>query len=255
MIRRARCWHPGCVFPDPVVRHVRILTLALVMAAVGCSYHVYSPPARSLPLESPRPLPAGQTSVTGEAAAHALLFGPDLVGGGLKVTHGIAQGEVSLEGAALVVQGESAAGTNPVVGMGRAGFHAGDRIFGFAAGLGGGWSAAGPYVSPDFALIAGYENCYLVPFGALRASVSVPIDPRTVDVSKPEDGLGAHRLRPRTTAAFSPGVGLKVPLFHQCGEAVQYRAALLLGLAWTILVDADKSDTFFGLGGGLTVNF
>jgi hypothetical protein len=208
-----------------------------------------------LPLESPRPLPAGRTGVTAEAAVHSLLFGPDLVGGGVRVARGIAQGEVSVEGAALVVQGDSAAGTSRSLGMGRVGFHTGDRIFGFAAGLGGGWSAAGPYVSPDFDLMLGYENCYLVPFAALRTSLSVPIAPGAVDISKKEDGVGAHVLKPRTTAAFSPGIGLKIPLFHHCSADPQYGAAILLGLAWTALVDADHSDTYFGLGTGVSVNF
>jgi hypothetical protein len=164
-------------------------------------------------------------------------------------------GEVSVEGAALVVQGDPAAGTNPVLGMGRAGFHSGDRFFGFAAGLGGGWSAAGAFVSPDFALMAGYENCYLVPFASLRASLSLPIAPRAVDISKVSDGVGAHVLTPRPTAAFSPGLGLKIPVFHRCREVPQSRAALLVGLAWSALVDAEQSDTFFGVGTGIAINF
>ena len=234
---------------------VRILAIGLGVASAGCSYRVYTPPARSLPLESPLPLPDGHTSVTAEAGVHSLLFGPELVGGGLRVARGIPQGEVSVEGAALVVQGDSAAGTDPLLAIGRAGFHTGDRIFGFGAGLGGGWSAAGPFVSPDFELMAGYENCYLIPFGAFRTSVSLPIAPRAVDISKKEDGVGAHVLTPRTTAAFSPGIGLKIPVFHRCGAVPQYRAAISLGLAWTALVDADHSDTFFGVGSGLTINF
>jgi hypothetical protein len=238
-----------------VERTVRILTVALAVAGPGCSYRVYSPPARSLPLESPRPAERGQTSVTAEGTVHSLLFGPALAGGDLRVSHGVAQGEVSAEGTVLRVQDRSAAGTDPTIAMGRVGFRAGGDVFGFAAGLGGGWSAAGPFVSPDFGLLLGYENCYLVPFASLRAAISVPIAPSAVDVSKPEDGVGAHRLTPRTTAIFSPGIGLKIPLFHQCQQLPRSRAALTVGLAWSALVDREQSDTYFGVGTGLTINF
>jgi hypothetical protein len=238
-----------------VMRATAGVLVVIGFLGAGCSYRVYSPPARALPLESPRPLPAGRTSVTAEGDVHSLLFGPSLVGGTLRVGRGVPSGELSAEATTMVVQGDSAAGTSPVIGMGRAGFRTGDRVFGFAAGLGGGVSAAGAFVSPDFAVMAGYENCYLVPFAALRSSVSVPLAPSTVDVGKPEDGRGVHLLRPRTTFAFSPTFGLKIPLFHRCTEDPQSRAALLVGLAWSALVDADHSDTYFGVGSGVTVNF
>jgi hypothetical protein len=232
-----------------------MLTLGIGMAACGCSYRVYSPPARSLPLESPRPLPAGHTSVTAEVAAHNALFGPSLAGGDVRVSRGTPSGAFSVEGTVLSVAGDSAARTSPLIGMGRAGFRTGDRIFGFGVGLGGGWSAAGPFVSPDFNVTAGFENCYVVPFASLRSAVSVPIAPGAVDISKKEDGAGAHLLTPRPTALISPGVGLKVPLFGRCDHYPVARTELSVGLAWSILTDGSQSDTLLGAGTAVTFNF
>jgi hypothetical protein len=222
---------------------------------LGCAYRVYSPPARSLPLESPEPLPPGATSATGEGAVHSLLFGPTLVGADLRVARGLPGGEVSAEATVLGVQEKSAASTDRTIKMLRAGYRTGSDVFGFGAGLGGGWSAAGAFISPDFALIVGYENCYLVPFGGLRAAVSLPIAPSAVDVSRPEDGVGAHVLRPRTTFLFNPTLGLKVPLGHRCAQRPRSKAALLFGLGWSILADLDQQDTYVGASAGLTVSF
>jgi hypothetical protein len=164
-------------------------------------------------------------------------------------------GAFSVEGTVLSVAGDSAARTSPVIGMGRAGFRTGDRIFGFGVGLGGGWSAAGPFVSPDFGVTVGYENCYAVPFASLRSAVSVPIAAGAVDISKKEDGVGAHVLTPRATALFSPGVGLKIPLFGRCDQYPVSRTDLSLGLAWSILTDGSQSDTLLGAGTAISFNF
>jgi hypothetical protein len=234
---------------------VRILTLTLALAAPACAYRVYSPPARSLPLEAPRPTAPGHTSVTGEAAVHSLLFGPTVSGGDLRVSRGTAHGAVSVEGTVLSVSGDSAAKTTPIIAAARAGYRTGDRSFGFGVGLGGGYSAGGVFVSPDFTVTVGYENCYVVPFASLRSAVSLPLAPSAVDVSKREDGPGAHVLTPRLTGMLTPGVGVTIPIVRRCGQWPASRAELSLGVAWTILADGQQADTYFGVGSGVTVHF
>jgi hypothetical protein len=236
----------------------RVLFGTLAAAAsvsAGCAYRVYSPPARSLPLESPRTLPDGRMSVAAEGAVHGVAFGPDIDGGTVRVARGVGGGEASIEGTALFVNADSAAHTEKGIYMLRGGFRMGGRIFAGGVGLGAAASAAGVALSPDFSLTAGWENCYFVPFAALRTGVSVPIGAKAVDIGKPEDGVGTHVDTPRTTAIFNGYVGAKLPLVHRCAEAPQWRVALLAGVGWTWLIDAEDHQTYPGFSVGLTYNF
>jgi hypothetical protein len=228
------------------------LLLGVLAVGAGCSYRVYSPPARSLPLESPRTLPEGRMSVSAEGAVHGVAFGPAIDGGTVRVARGVGGGEASVEGTALFVNADSAARTENGIYMLRGGFRLGGRIFAGGVGMGAAASAAGIALSPDFSLSVGYENCYFVPFAALRTGISLPIGAKTVDIGKPEDGVGSHLDTPRTTGIFNGYVGAKIPIFHDCAQP---RAALLIGAGWTWLVDADDSEAYPGVSLGLTYNF
>lgn len=67
------------------------LNLMLLLACVGtgCNYQVYSPPARTLPLESPATVPVGTTGIAVEGGPGGALFGPDLAFGAARIRHAV----------------------------------------------------------------------------------------------------------------------------------------------------------------------
>jgi hypothetical protein len=231
-----------------------------VIAMDGCAYRVFSPPARAFPIEGPRPLPQGRTSISGEigsaGALEVLGSGPSLHGGMLQVAHGLAHGEISGEVTWLSVDGESTAGTNPNIGTLRMGYRVGNVVAGFEGGLGGGLSAAGGFVSPDLGVILGHEGCFIAPSLALRTWLSIPLDARSTDVSGNSDAPGSHILTPHLTFAFGPSAGIRIPIGpHDCSRFPSAPAALFFGVAYSLLDDRDGTVPFGSAAAGVTFNF
>src|SRR5207249_2798493 len=120
------------------------LATAAVLVASACSSHVYSPPARPMPLESSATLPAGKTSVGGELGSSSAIFGPNLSSQAARVRHGIADGvELSAEGSHLHVDGTSAAGVDQNAYAGSLGvkINPGTKHFALTASTGYGTAA------------------------------------------------------------------------------------------------------------------
>lgn len=242
-------------------RHVTVVLAAVVCPlAFGCSYAVYSPPTRSLPLESAARLPPGRTAVKAEQAINSIVMGSTLTGGSLQVRHGVSETtELAAEGSVQYVHGDSAMNVSPFIVAGRFGVkHAppGVRHFAFTAGAGAGHHAAGSFAAGDVGLIASYENCWLIPTIAARAWLSVPIANRALDLGAPDSPAGEEVHRPYTTLAFAPSANLRVPLGpHRCDEIPSAPAALLMGAQISFVNDHDSTDAFFGLGVGFEVVF
>jgi hypothetical protein len=234
--------------------------VAAVIAMGGCTYRVFSPPARAFPIEGPRPLPPGRTSISGEigsaGAFEVLGSGPSLHGGTLQVAHGLTHGEISGEVSWLSVDGNSTAGTNPNIGTLRTGYRVGNQVVGVEGGIGGGVSAAGTFVSPDLGVILGREGCLVTPSLALRAWLSVPLDARPTDVSGNSQPPGSYVLTPHLTFGFGPSVGLRIPIGpHDCSKFPSAPAALFLGVAVSKLNDRDGTMTFVSAAAGVTFVF
>ena len=71
------------------------------------------------------------------------------------------------------------------------------------------------FVAPDVALLFGYENRDVVPWIALRAAISVPIDPQTIMVSQRSgfDRTVEHfPLAPPATGIVQGAIGLRIPI-------------------------------------------
>jgi hypothetical protein len=225
------------------------MTLAAACAALalamGCSHHVYSPPARMLGLESAATLRPGETGIQGELGAVSWIDGAT---GALRVRQGVNDDlEASVEADALHVGHESAANTNPNAYALRLGIKY--RLapwLSLGGGLGGGSSAAGWFVSPDLRAIVAWENPYVVPFLSAHGALSFPIDPRQVDVT----GVGESTRSvgtPARTGLFGVTVGLRVPIGPNVAGKVH--GSVLVGLGLTELKDA--ADHQGVLQGGL----
>ncbi len=227
-------------------------TLTRLIAALslmtGCAYHVYSPPARMLPLESAATLQPGETGIQGEAGGVSWIDGAT---GAVRVRHGFTDRvEASAEASVLHVGHQSAAGTNPNAFTLRIGTKY--RLapwLSLAGGLGGGGSAAGAFVAPDVAAIVAWENPYLVPFFSLRSGLSLPIGAKQVDVTQVGDTI-THVGTPELTWLVGATAGLRVPLGSRDPHPGDVHGNILLGLGMTVLKDGhdDQGAVQGGLG-------
>jgi hypothetical protein len=173
------------------------------------------------------------------------------------VRHGVSDDvDVAFEGSAMHIDADLPEGTRVARGVYSARGGAKVRLarpLAIAGGFGGGYSAAGAFVSPEAGPILAWENRYAVPFVATRFGVSQPISARTLDVSQDQDG---SRLdRPRTTWIATGVLGLRVPLGWSAPEAGTTRGSLLAGLGLTHLADNRDKDTFTQLSLGGEVVF
>ncbi|OJY25749.1 MAG: hypothetical protein BGO98_34585 [Myxococcales bacterium 68-20] len=233
---------------------VRVSLVAMPLL-VGCNSTVFSPPARPMPLESAATLPMGDTGIQVEGGTHGRIFGPDLLSGTVRVRHGIAEdvdatGEVSAMH--VDVHPDVPTSTSTFVHAARGGAKVRlAKPLAIAGGFGGGFSAAGAFVSPEAGPIVAWENRYVVPFLATRFGVSQPISPRAVDTSEQQDGSRIDR--PRTTWLATGVAGLRIPIGWSEPEAGTLRGSLLAGAGVTHVADNRDKDTFsqFAVGGEL----
>jgi hypothetical protein len=222
--------------------------LALPLVA-GCSHHVYSPPARMLPLESAATLSRGETGVQAELGGVSWIDGATA---SIRARRGFTERtEVSAEASVLHVGHRSAAGTRRDGYALRAGAkHAPWPWLALAGGVGGGASAAGGFFSPDVAVIAAWENRYVIPFLSGRAALSVPVKARPVDVTEVGDA-GRFVGTPERTWVFGATAGVRVPVGSSSRGSGGRRANLLAGVAMTHLQDSKDEQNVLqgGLGG------
>jgi hypothetical protein len=224
-----------------------LLASSAVLLLCACAHEVYSPPAHPIPLEAPRALRQGETAVRIAGGSTSALFGPDLIAGTASVQRGLGHGaEGSLEATVARVQGDSAAGTSPFILAARAGGKL--ELYGHhlaaTAGLGGGGSAGGAFVSPDVGLVLGYDNPYLVPFFSLHGMGSLPVAPKEVDVTVAGDPPGTHVDTPKTTWGAGSAAGVRVPIGHPDHEGVH--GGITGGLVSWHLYSDGHDEGFFG---------
>lgn len=234
-------------------RRTTLLALALVaLASAGCNHHVFSPPARTMPLESPETLAPGETGVAVEGTHHGEVFGPDVTGGTLRVRHGLVEDVDGVaEAGVLHVHGDSEAGTHPNAYSLRLGtkFQLVEH-FAFTMGVGGGGSAAGYFFSPDVGVVLGYENEYLVPFMSFRTTFSLPIAPEEVDTTEVGNADEPQLGTPKLTGGLAWTAGLRLPLPAGDPEHEGLRGSLVLGIGMTHLYDGDDDANLIGVGAG-----
>lgn len=223
---------------------------ALITGLSGCAYHAYSPPARTLPLESPQVLPSGAQGVSGQAYLAGAAFGPSLLGGALRYRRGVAQ---DLEGSAEasffhVTDRDDDVHTWPQVYAARAGLkYQPVSALALSFGLGGGGSAAGGFISPDLGAVVGYENPYVVPFLSGRAFTSQPLGARSIYLGS-DDGTPRYS-KPQTTYGLGAGIGLRI----RFSQDTALSNALLVGAGLTDLFDQGHRESFLSLSLGVDI--
>ena len=228
-------------------------TLVLFSLLTACTPHAYSPPARTIPLEAPASIGLGRTGVQVEGGLGTIVFGASYVHASARVRHGVQeQTDISVEGSFVhfLDTGDDLEGASHLgIYSGRFGVkHAFSPHVAVATGIGGGGSAGGAFISPDVALILGYENPYCVPFVSGRLAVSIPVAPREVVLeasSMPIVGT------PDVTGSFALISGMRIPLARDDINA----GALSVGMAWVQMWDRQQANAFFSAQLGLELHF
>lgn len=232
-----------------------ILPVALVVAALftACSHHVYSPPARFLPLETAATLPPGEVGLALEGNGGGIFWGGEVAGGTARVRVGKYENlELSGEGSAHFVLNEGSGDDHRGVYAARVGskYRLADWLA-VTGGLGGGGSAAGGFFSPDLGLVVAYENIYFVPFVSGEVGVSLPFAVSAVDTSDPDEPPGSVTSSPVTTWLAGGQAGFRIPV-HVSG---QERFSLLAAIGVLGLIDGRENAVMFGLSGGAEYRF
>lgn len=224
--------------------------LILIPLAGACSHNVYTPPSRPMVLTSPGTMAKGKTAVRATGSTSSELFGPSILAGTVGARRGM-DDRLEIVGDASYAQvvEHSASGTDRGIAMARLGTKyrpMKSPHLALQAGLGGGYApAGGPYASADVGAVVGFENDYVVPFASAGAFASVPLDPRAVDTTIPDD-TETFEDTPKNTVGLVLGVGLKVPI---------ETSAVMLGITNTQLRDSDSSDSFMSFGATLETSF
>jgi len=232
------------------------IPIAASLLLAGCSHHVYSPPARALPMESVAPVGEGRVGVAGEGATQGAVFGPGLTSGAGRVRVSPHRDvDISVEGTVMHVRGNGKEHVDQNIYSARVGgkYQVLARYIAIVGGLGGGYHAAGTFVSPDLGAIVGYENDYAVPFASVRGFVSAPLVSRSVDTA--ERGEDSRTGSPQLTGGFTTSLGLRIPIPPSFDQSEGVRGSLVVSPGLTYLGDGDEEATFLQLGGGAEVTF
>lgn len=211
----------------------KVAPLAALLAT-ACTPFALSPPARTLPLESSATLDEGDLAVQAAAGPHQAIgrYGAEAAA---RVRYGVvehveAQAEASY---AYIDYGDE---RSPHLGAGRLGLkYAPIEHLAFVAGLGAGGHVHGGFIAPDAGVILAYENPYLVPWAAVRGTISVPVDPSSAVVS--QGTADPFVLVPPNTAGVQVSTGVRVPV--SIDEERGVRLNLLGGVAFSYLSGLD----------------
>lgn len=218
----------------------------LAMASTSaCTTHLFSPPARMIPLETVATLPAGRAGVAVEGGIGGGIFGPGVTMGTVRLRRGLVENlDVSVEGNLLILDWAHLAPSAHLGVKWRAA-----SFLAVTMGLGGGASEASGFLSPDLGLTFAYENPYFIPFFTARIWTSSPFAVRTLTLPI-NDNEGAMTAQFRTAFTFGTTltVGFRVPVATDANGFV--RGALALGVSGYSIQDATDEDGGFLLNVG-----
>lgn len=227
---------------------VSVFALVALLGATGCNRHIFSPPARTVPLDAPRVLNPGETAINVTGSQTSSVFDADLNGGTVGVRRGLTERvelQAEASGYRVSTNEETRANISRNAVAGRVGTKVGliGRHASAFAGLGGGHHAAGSFISPDVGLTVGFDNRYFVPFVLGRVGVSQPIGAKTLDLSRPTEAPGTALAKPLTSTYYGFTIGGRVPIEP---KDAAIRGGVIGGLGFQQI--RDKEDERSGLG-------
>jgi hypothetical protein len=216
---------------------------AVLFGASGCSTTLPSPPGRALQLATPASAGKGNTLVTGALFGGVEGFGPGYVGGEMRARHGVGGAtDVGVSAMALGVMNrrELLVPTHAGIYAMRAFVHheLAPRFVAVGAGLAGGGSAGGGFLSPDVGLTLGYENPYAVPYIGGSFFVSTPLTKNQLELQRVDDDYRDLR-EPYFSFGYQLGTGARIPI---AGRSGQPSGSIYLEFGATLLFGNDPAD-------------
>ena len=227
-----------------------ILLVALVLSSsAGCQRHIFSPPARTVPLDAPRVLAPGETAINVTGSHTDSIFDANVDGGTLGVRRGLTERvELQAEASGYHVDADdqTRASISRTAVAGRVGTKV--ALYGkhvsALGGLGGGRHAAGGFFTPDLGLTVGFDNPYFVPFVLGRVGVSQPAFAKTLDLSRPDEAPGTALVKPRFSTYYGFTIGGRVPIEP---NGSKLKGGLIGGLAFQEIRDSVEHKSGLGL--------
>lgn len=234
-------------------------TFILLVAALlfsGCTAHVFSPPATGGSLETVKPLGESVVRVGARANSQSDGFGPKAKTFSAQFRRGFAQKfELGADLSLFHIKGVEQADKDlsPYVGTLRLGgkLEVLENYMAIQGGVGGGFSDAGQFFSPDLGIILAVENPYLVPFVNVSGFVSQPINPKAIDVTIADQPIGSDIQEPKFTYGILWSAGVRVPFEISEGMIL----APSVGFGGTYLVDSEETANLTGFLGGVDLEF
>lgn len=196
------------------MKHRSLAVLVLCVGASACSPYLHSPPGRMVPLEAAKALPKGDFAIQGALAGGGAMWGPSVGAGTVQGRYGFGHDfEGALEAGFAVVGArdtEWSTSAKRALYSARAGFkYEVASWFAVQAGVGGGGSAAGGYISPDAGIIFSYQGESVVPFVASGFYSSHPINAQPIVF---RDSDSSEVLFPDTTLGAYGNFGIRIPI-------------------------------------------
>lgn len=226
--------------------------LLLSLPLCACSYAAYTPPSRTMPLETAAAPTQGRSDLQLEANTVGAVMGFDTTNGAARLRHGVTEHvAVSAEGGLLHVNGGGGQ-VDPNAYLGRVGVHvhsAQRPRIAMTGGVGSGRSSvAGSWVTADVGLVASTETYHFVPFASIEVFGAQPMDAAPFTYPTEAGDPQTDQLEPTRGARGTVGFEWRP------GEAgPDSRTSMLLGFSYGGIADADGGDEVFGLGAGLKV--
>lgn len=228
--------------------------LPLLSCLAACVPEAFTPPARPFITESAFVAPGHRQDLQADAGGATFIFAPAVGVGNVRLRRALGSAVVvSGDGGVVAVAGNKAidgmrAGTARLGVMVRSEMQHGVR--GVYAGVGGGWSDVGRWVTTDFGVAMTMTDWrYVRPIVALGAYVSIPFATKMFDVPDVTDWV-TRRLP--TTVGVQDYVGVE---FGRPDLAVSIGTMAAQLVARHTDVEQEHTQTYVGFSGGIRVAF
>lgn len=208
--------------------------IPMLLACVGCAETLPVPPSRLSVADSPGTVGAGNTELAAGGGIAGSVFNGSAGYGTVSLTHGVrddldVRADVTAGG--IVVDPGYRDLRVTAFGAARLGVEKSvvPGILSLIAGVGGGASRAGGFVSADLGVLVGFENRYVTPFAGGVFHVGSPISPPTLRMDYFDDGGSMRTVYREAYAAFGwvASAGVRIP-FGGHRTNVPHRYALQL---------------------------
>lgn len=232
-------------------RHSLLLLPLCALASPACSYAAYTPPSRTMPLETAAAPALGKTDLQIEANMVGAVMGFDTSNGAARLRRGVTDHVAVTAEAGVLHVNHGDGNTDPDAYLGRVGFHVHSSVaprIALTGGIGSGYSSvAGSWATGDLGVVVSKETRHLVPFGAFEVYGSTPIREQPFTYTD-GDSTQTDMLKP--TRGVRGTVGFEWRPFEPGPDS---RTSLLAGFQYGRIADDDEGEPVMGLGLGLKV--